>query len=72
MKKKIHPEIYLLHINCSCGNKMKIFSTLKKKFDIDVCYKCHVFYTGKQRISSSKGRIDNFRKRFGNINSLIF
>ncbi len=68
MKKKIHPKIYSLSIVCSCGNIINIFSTLKKNFNIDVCYKCHVFYTGKQKISSSKGRIDNFRKRFSKIN----
>ncbi len=68
MKKNIHPNIYLLNINCSCGNKIKIFSTLKKDFYIDICYKCHSFYTGKQRISNSKGRIENLKKRFKKIN----
>ncbi len=68
MKKKIHPNIYKLYINCSCGNNIVIYSTLKNKFSIDVCYKCHSFYTGKQKISNSKGRIDILRKRFKNIN----
>ncbi len=68
MKKNIHPKIYKLCIKCSCGNKTNIVSTLKNKFSIDVCYKCHSFYTGKQKISNSKGRIDNLRKRFKNIN----
>ncbi len=68
MKKEIHPKINLLKVKCSCGNKINIFSTLNKNFNIDVCYKCHSFYTGKQKISNSKGRIDNLRKRFNKIN----
>ncbi len=68
MKKDIHPKIYRLSINCSCGNIISIFSTLNNKFFIDVCYKCHSYYTGKHKISNSKGRIDNLRKRFKNIN----
>ncbi len=68
MKKNIHPIINLLKVICSCGNKINIFSTLKKNFNIDVCYKCHSFYTGKQKISYSRGRIDNLKKRFNKIN----
>ncbi len=68
MKKKIHLENFLLKIKCSCGNKMKIYSTLNKKFSVDICYKCHPFYTGKQKISNIKGRIKNLKKRFDKIN----
>ncbi len=68
MKKNIHPNIYKLYINCSCGKTIVVFSTLKKDFSVDVCYKCHSFYTGKYKISNSKGRIDILRKRFENIN----
>ncbi len=71
MKKNIHPKIYKLNIKCSCGNLIKIFTSSKYKFIIDVCYKCHAFYTGKQKITGSKGRIQNLKKRFKNIN-LIF
>ncbi len=68
MKKKIHSDIFSLKVSCSCGNIINIFSTLKNDFFIDVCYKCHSYYTGKQKISFSKGRIENLRKRFNNIN----
>ncbi len=68
MKKNTHPNMNLLTISCSCNNVMKIYSTLSKDFNVDVCYKCHSFYTGKQKISNSKGRLDNFKKRFNKIN----
>ncbi len=68
MKKNIHPNIYLIKVSCSCGNIMNIHSVLIKDFNVDVCYKCHSFYTGKQKISNSKGRLDNFKKRFNKIN----
>ncbi len=68
MRKNIHPIKYLLNLVCSCGNKIVIYSTLKNNFSVDVCYKCHSFYTGKQKISNIKGRIENFKKRFKKIN----
>ncbi len=60
--------IYKLKVVCSCKNIIYIFTTCKKKINIDVCYKCHSFYTGKQKISNSKGRMENLKKRFNNIN----
>ncbi len=68
MKKNIHPSIFLLKINCSCNNKIYIYSTLNKNFFVDTCYKCHSFYTGKQKISNSSKRINIFNKRFSKIN----
>ncbi len=68
MKKNIHPNTYFLNLSCSCGEKINIYSTIKNNFSIDVCYKCHSFYTGKHKISNNKGRIENFKKRFKKIN----
>ncbi len=67
MKKKIHPISFLIKVSCSCGNVMKITSTINKSFSVDVCYKCHSFYTGKQKLFNNKGRIDRFKRRFGNM-----
>jgi len=64
MKAKIHPKYQKIKANCSCGNIIKIFSTIKKNINIDVCSKCHPFYTGKQRIVDTSGRIEKFNKRF--------
>ncbi len=68
MKKKIHPLLFFIKVNCACGNIINIKSVLNKNFSIDVCYKCHSFYTGKQKIIDKKGRMNILRKRFDKIN----
>ncbi|QCI27371.1 50S ribosomal protein L31 [Buchnera aphidicola] len=67
MKKNIHPKYKKVNIHCSCGNIIDIFSTLNKdNLHIDVCSKCHPFYTGKQRNITQGGRIERFNKKFYN------
>ncbi|QJC34267.1 50S ribosomal protein L31 [Enterobacteriaceae endosymbiont of Donacia cinerea] len=68
MKKNIHPEYNKIIAKCSCGNTIHTRSTLKnnKELNLDVCYICHPFYTGKQKITDTKGRVENFKKRFKN------
>ena len=66
MKPEIHPEYQVLKATCSCGNVVETRSTLCKEILIDVCSECHPFYTGKQKILDSAGRVDRFNKRFGN------
>lgn len=65
MKADIHPEYTEVTASCSCGNKIQTRSTLGKDFHVDVCSSCHPFYTGKQKVADSGGRIDKFKKRFG-------
>lgn len=65
MKADIHPNYTDLVATCSCGNVIKTRSTLGTELSIDVCSECHPFYTGKQKIVDSGGRIDRFTKRFG-------
>lgn len=65
MKEGIHPQYNEITATCSCGNVMKIRSTLKKDINLDVCSSCHPFYTGKQRNVDTGGRVDKFKKRFG-------
>ncbi|ANF17268.1 50S ribosomal protein L31 [Buchnera aphidicola (Schlechtendalia chinensis)] len=67
MKDNIHPNYFKISIFCSCGNSIETFSTLCKNINIDVCSKCHPFYTGKQRVADIGGRIEKFNKKF-NIN----
>ncbi|MCY7296665.1 50S ribosomal protein L31 [Alteromonas sp. a30] len=69
MKEGIHPEYNEITANCSCGNSMKIRSTLNKDLNLDVCSACHPFYTGKQKIVDTGGRVDRFNKRFGALKS---
>ncbi len=65
MKADIHPAYTEVTATCSCGNTIKTRSTLGKDFHVDVCSECHPFYTGKQKIVDTGGRIDRFTKRFG-------
>ena len=66
MKKDIHPNYEMITATCSCGNVIKVRSTLGKDMSLDVCSECHPFYTGTQKIMDSGGRVDRFRQRFGN------
>ncbi|WP_299016909.1 50S ribosomal protein L31 [uncultured Photobacterium sp.] len=69
MKQGIHPEYKAVNARCSCGNTFVFNSTMGKDINLDVCDKCHPFYTGKQRQVSTGGRIDKFNKRFGALSS---
>jgi large subunit ribosomal protein L31 len=63
MKKGIHPNYMEATVACACGNSFKTMST-KPVLKVDVCSKCHPFFTGQQRILDSAGRVERFRKRF--------
>ena len=65
MKPDIHPDYGETTATCSCGNVIKTRSTLKSDIHLDVCSACHPFYTGKQKILDSGGRVERFRRRFG-------
>ena len=67
MKADIHPKYEVMTATCSCGNVMKIRSTMGRDINLDVCSACHPFYTGKQRNVDTGGRVDRFKKRFGAI-----
>ena len=62
MKENIHPDYQQTTITCACGNVIETGSTKK---DIRVCSKCHPFFTGKQKLVDTGGRVDRFKKRFG-------
>ena len=67
MKADIHPRYASVKVTCSCGNTFETQSTLgKPELSIEVCSACHPFYTGKQKILDVGGRVDRFRKRYGN------
>ncbi len=68
MKTEIHPEYKEIKVVCSCGNEFETSSTLGENLTIEVCSSCHPFYTGKQKIVDTGGRVDKFKKRYG-INS---
>ena len=66
MKADIHPEYKDVTATCSCGNVIETKSTLSDNIHLDVCSACHPFYTGKQKIVDTGGRVERFRQRFGN------
>ena len=66
MKANIHPKYYEATVTCACGNTFTLGST-KPTLRVDVCSKCHPFFTGQQRILDTTGRVERFRRRF-NIN----
>ncbi len=70
MKAGIHPDYSEITATCSCGNVIKTRSTLREDIHIDVCAQCHPFYTGKQKIVDAGGRVERFRKRFGNRSAI--
>ncbi|MGP4844818.1 50S ribosomal protein L31 [Marinobacter sp. 1Y8] len=65
MREGIHPKYTDMTATCSCGNVINTRSTIGKDMQLDVCSQCHPFYTGKQKVMDTAGRIDRFQKRFG-------
>jgi len=65
MKAEIHPSYQEIKVSCSCGNTFHTRSTLDKPLQIEVCSACHPFYTGKQKIVDTAGRVEKFRKKYG-------
>lgn len=65
MKADIHPAYEEIDVTCSCGNTFKTRSTAGKELRLDVCSSCHPFYTGKQKILDTAGRVDKFRQKYG-------
>ncbi|SCZ66163.1 50S ribosomal protein L31 [Thiohalomonas denitrificans] len=65
MKSDIHPEYQEITVNCSCGNSFKTRSTAKEDLNLDVCSACHPFFTGKQKMVDTGGRVDKFRQKYG-------
>ncbi len=64
MKEGIHPEYYQATVTCNCGNTFVTGST-KPEIHVEVCSKCHSFYTGQQKAARVAGRIDKFNKKYG-------
>ncbi|MBA2653403.1 MAG: 50S ribosomal protein L31 [Tatlockia sp.] len=64
MKASIHPDYKTIKVTCSCGNIFETGSTLDKDLSIEVCSQCHPFYTGKQKLVDTGGRVQKFRDRY--------
>ncbi len=64
MREAIHPEYTEATVTCNCGNTFKVGST-KGEIHVEICSKCHPFYTGQQKSTAARGRIEQFNKRYG-------
>lgn len=64
MKKGIHPEVKEATVKCACGETFQVKST-KEEIHVEVCSKCHPFYTGKQSRASKTGRVEKFNQKYG-------
>jgi large subunit ribosomal protein L31 len=63
MKADIHPKYEKATIKCACGNTIEVGST-KKDISVEICSQCHPFFTGKQKLVDTAGRIERFRKKY--------
>lgn len=62
MKEDIHPDYEQAKVVCDCGNEFKVGST-KDKIELEICHKCHPFYTGEERVLDTTGRVEKFEQR---------
>jgi len=67
VKEKIHPELKEVNVVCACGEKFDTRST-RDNIHVDICSKCHPFFTGKQKLIDAEGRVDKFRKKYAKHN----
>ncbi len=65
MKKDIHPAYKEIKVNCSCGNSFVTRSAAGRDLNLEICSKCHPFYTGKQKMVDTAGRVDSFKRKYG-------
>lgn len=66
MKKDIHPEVFDVDVHCACGHSFKTKST-KKDLRVEICSQCHPFFTGKQKIIDSAGRVERFHRKYAAV-----
>ncbi len=70
MQANIHPAYQDVNVVCSCGNTFKTRSSAGKNLSLEVCSKCHPFYSGKQKLIDTEGRVDGFRKKFARFGTM--
>ncbi len=67
MKKGIHPEYHKAIVHCACGHEFETGSTLKE-IKVEICSQCHPFFTGKQKLVDSAGKVERFRRKYAKFN----
>ena len=71
MKQEIHPNYETITVTCACGNSFNTRSTMDEDLSIEICSECHPFFTGKQKLVDTAGRVDRFNKRFARRKSAV-
>ena len=71
MKADIHPKYNEVQVTCSCGEAFTTRSTIGKPLHVEVCSVCHPFWTGKQKIVDTAGRVERFRQKFGDVQRAV-
>ena len=69
MKKDIHPEYHKTIVHCACGNEFETGST-QKEIRVEICSKCHPFFTGKQKLVDSAGKIERFKRKYAKFEKI--
>jgi len=69
MKNDIHPDYKKTTASCACGSVIEVGST-KENIKVEICSKCHPFFTGKQKLVDTAGRVDRFRKKYAAFNAM--
>jgi large subunit ribosomal protein L31 len=64
MKQDIHPKYQEINVNCACGHSFKTGSTMGDDLHVEICSECHPFFTGKQKLVDTAGRVDRFKRRY--------
>jgi large subunit ribosomal protein L31 len=71
MKAAIHPAYHEIRVLCACGNSFTTRSTHKGDMHVEICSSCHPFFTGKQKLVDTAGRVERFRRKYAKVNSSI-
>jgi large subunit ribosomal protein L31 len=70
-KEKIHPKYDAVHVKCACGNSFETRSTHKGDIHVEICSVCHPFFTGKQRLVDTAGRVERFRRKYAKSDGAV-
>ncbi|MDO8526276.1 MAG: 50S ribosomal protein L31 [Deltaproteobacteria bacterium] len=68
MKEGIHPKLNEITITCACGHATPTLSTSEKNYSIEICSNCHPFFSGKQKLIDTAGRVERFQKKYAQFN----